>query len=242
TLTPAIKTRLGFGGLKSKSTRMSFGLGRFTTMAPAATLSSLITAVCEISCTSASSPLNLAAASSIRASVAASGPSAAGAPQPRAMAAKTAGTGARACRNKPIRSRSGERQIALPLLLRIDNRFHAGHRQTAIARARPQHLCQPFHLLVLGDPIQQLPVHKKDQAPVLRGQHGDAAGVGYARLVAEPVARRQEDKCQYDPDHYVVLPARARKIPQDEALQHVQLLSYQAAGPVCPAPSRQRNN
>src|ERR1019366_3295049 len=91
-------------------------------------------------------------------------------------------------------------------------------------------LRQPLRLCVLGDVIQQLPVHKEDQAAVLRGQHGDAAGIGYARLVAEPVARRQENKCQDDPDHDVVLPRGAREVPQDEALQHLQPLSYQAAG------------
>src|ERR1039457_1531005 len=148
-LTPAIMTCLGFGGLKSMSARMSFGLGRFNTMVPVATLSSFMTAICEISCISAWSPLNLAAASSISASVAATGLSAAGAPQPRAMAPQTA-------KIAPfiIRSGPGKRQIALPLLLRIDNRFHAGHRQAAIARACPQQLSQPLHLCVLGDLVQ----------------------------------------------------------------------------------------
>src|ERR1039457_6222823 len=235
-----------WGLVNSMRIRVSCGLTRFTTIVPESTSSTFTTSVCAILRISAVSPLKLIAASSRRASTASNGGSAAAGGRPPRLAAapdSSVQLTMNKVRNHVIAkptpliedapADSGgvpsllacERHIPLQFPFQIENRLDPGDRQPPVAHARLQGRGELGDALVLGDSRQQLRIHNEDRHPVFRRQHGNAAGMRNARLVAVPVARRQKDERQDDGNHHIVLPARPRILPQNESLQHL-LIQY----------------
>src|ERR1035441_3550478 len=226
-----------WGLVNSMRIRVSCGLTRFTTIVPESTSSTFTTSVCAILRISAVSPLKLVAASSRRASTASSGGSPAGSPKLTDARPSSVPISTNKVRNHVMAqltpivedaqqtavkypSLACERHIPLQFAFRIENRLDPGDRPPPVAHARLQGRGELGDPRILGDARQKLRINNEDRHPVFRRQHGDAAGMRNARLIAVPVARRQKDERQDDGDHHVVLPARPRILPQNESLQH----------------------
>ena len=75
-------------------------------------------------------------------------------------------------------------------------------------------LLRALGTLAFGHDVKQFGRDKHAIRSMLRSHQDDA---GRFRLIAEPISGRGEDKNQNDADNQVVLPRRARKIPENQA-------------------------